>query len=198
MKTKMYTLKTRNSEYIIADNGKPGTKMFYGTNWPDGVEIENANMAVGMPFCTRFTDTETNIKHGIAGKILRTSDVISIEETELERIKQQEMKKQYLLRTKSGTLYSFEENKNDTINVTCKNKGLYSVPATLVSDVKEGRPFMFTIRNSEEGEKLGLIGKTISTSPIVEIHTIETPVSAPVKQRETIDIDYGNTDSQYQ
>ena len=69
MKTKSYTLKTQNSEYIITDINKPGVKRFYGKSYPDGVEIENAPINIGVPFMTRFTNNEENIKNGLAGRI---------------------------------------------------------------------------------------------------------------------------------
>lgn len=194
MKTKSYTLKTQNSEYIITDINKPGIKRFYGKSYPDGVEIENAPMNIGVPFMTRFTNNEENIKNGLAGKFLRTSNVINIEETNKIPVKQQEMNKQYIVKTNSGTIYSFEEAKNgkdsNDVILSCQQKGYHGLPVTLSGEVRENKPFIFTVRNSPEGEKLGLIGKTVVTSPVLEIHTIETPISTNIKQRETIDIDY--------
>lgn len=199
MKNKSYVIKTRNSQYILIDINKPCVKRFHSKHYPDGIEISNVSMSVGNPFMARFTNNEENIRNGVAGKVLQTSAVIDICENKDEPLKQQNASKQYIVTTQNGTVYSFEQDSNskdsNDVKISCKQNNYHSLPATLINKLREGRPFMFTVKNSAMGEKLGLIGKTVSTSPVTEIRTIEPPPDN-VKQRETIDIGYDNVSAQ--
>lgn len=196
MRNKSYVIKTRNSQYILADTNKPCIKRFYSKYYPDGIEIDNVSMTVGNPFIARFANNEENAKNDLIGKILQTSVIIDVYENENEPPKQQNANKQYVVTTQNGTVYSFEQDDNSEntcdVKISCKQNNYHSLPVTLTGSVKEGRPFMFTVKNSVTGEKLGLIGKTVTTSPVTEIRTIKPPPDN-TKPRETINIEYSST-----